>query len=163
MQVAAGAVWGGGGAERYTHHDAIPDDIFKVIKPIYLRLTERSLLERCLHGATQNRNECLNGLVWQMCPKTGICSAKVTEAAVALAVFTFNDGSSALGRLMTAMGMPEGEFTALAQLDEERQKDAERKRSIGAKSRRKKRRRVRMGIQEDKLDDEGVTYEAGGF
>lgn len=41
----------------------------KSIKPIYQRLSDEGLLEKCLHGKTQNQNECFNGLVWQRVQK----------------------------------------------------------------------------------------------
>ena len=37
----------------YNHH-VLPAAVMKAVKPTYVRLTERSLLERCLRGATQN-------------------------------------------------------------------------------------------------------------
>ena len=45
------------GGPPYTHHETIPKAVLEVIKPTFVRLTDRSLLERCLLGATQNRNE----------------------------------------------------------------------------------------------------------
>ena len=141
------------------------DAILKVVKPVYLPLADRSLLERCLRGATQNRNECFNGLVWQMCPKTGFCSARIVEMAIALAAAWFNDGPASISALLTEMGLPVGSCTAsaLGQLQLDRQKHAARKRSAEVKRRRKRRRRVRKGIQEEEVAQEGVSYEAGGF
>ena len=41
----------------------------EVYEKIRLRLSENDLLEKCLHGRTQNVNEAFNALVWQRCPK----------------------------------------------------------------------------------------------
>ena len=37
-----------------------PDDIIKLIRPIYYRLSNDDLLAKCLDGKTQNQNESLN-------------------------------------------------------------------------------------------------------
>ena len=39
------------------------------LKPIYERLSKPELLDKCLHGLTQNACESFNSLVWQRCPK----------------------------------------------------------------------------------------------
>ena len=54
---------------QYIHHDIIPEGKFEVIKPIYVRLTEKSLLQKWLTGVTQNAHESFHGIVWQHCPK----------------------------------------------------------------------------------------------
>ena len=38
------------------------------LKPIFTRLTNEDILQRCLKGFTQNQNESLNGTVWNRCP-----------------------------------------------------------------------------------------------
>ena len=47
----------------YKHDNVLPAAVMNAIKPTYIRLTETSLLERCLRGATQNQNEAFNGLI----------------------------------------------------------------------------------------------------
>ena len=34
-----------------------------------IRLSEDTLLNKCLHGKTQNQNEAVNGMVWEQIPK----------------------------------------------------------------------------------------------
>lgn len=48
----------------YKPGPGLPLDIIKELKPIYLRLSEDELFERCLDGKTQNQNESLNGMIW---------------------------------------------------------------------------------------------------
>ena len=153
------------GGETYVHHDAIPEAVFKAVKPIYLRLTERRLLEGCLRGATQNRNECINGMIWQMCPKTSFCGAGTVETAVALATAWFNNPDNAIESLFSEMGLPVGVHTAaaVARLASQRRYDAARKSLDVTKKARKKRRRLKKGVSDDQADEEGVTYEPGGF
>lgn len=49
----------------YTPGPGLPDDIIKLIKPIYARLSADTLLSKCtcLDGKTQNRNGSLNGMI----------------------------------------------------------------------------------------------------
>ena len=42
---------------------------FKFLKPLFERLSEPELLERCSRGATQNANESLHAQIWRKCPK----------------------------------------------------------------------------------------------
>ena len=107
------------GGPEYQHKKSLPDAVFKVIKPVYLRLTERQLLEKCLRGATQNRNECINGLIWQICPKTVFCSSRTVQTAVAIVTACFNEKNKALEEILEAMGLTAGHYTrtALEKLD----------------------------------------------
>ena len=47
----------------------IAGDVYEKIRPVWLRLSENYLLEKCLHGRTQNANEALtlNNLCWKGC------------------------------------------------------------------------------------------------
>ena len=153
------------GGEVYEHHNILPKAIFEVIKPLYIRLTDKALLRRCLRGATQNQNECFNGLVWQISPKTSFCGAVVVEFAAAFATSWFNDGAVAVHRILEEMHLEPGSFTegALRVLDQSRAYHAARKASEAEKRGRKRRRRVRKGLQDEELEAEGVQYEAGQF
>ena len=52
----------------------------EVLRPVFMALSDSKLLARCVRGATQNRNECINSLVWIRCPKHKFHSAKVEGA-----------------------------------------------------------------------------------
>ena len=41
----------------------IGENIYQLIRPVWLRLSEKELSEKCLHGRTQNVNEAFNALV----------------------------------------------------------------------------------------------------
>ncbi|GFX50854.1 hypothetical protein TNCV_2732081 [Trichonephila clavipes] len=47
----------------------LSNEVLNMIKPTYLELCTKELLTKCLHGKTQNSNECLNGVIWQRVPK----------------------------------------------------------------------------------------------
>lgn len=151
------------GGPVYKHQNTIPDAIFRVIKPTYMELSTRSLLQRCLRGATQNQNECFNGIVWQLCPKTGFCSSITVETAVYIAVGWFNDGAATIEALFLDMGLPVGDYTVStsALLDGKRRSGAARKQMEHIKLSRKKRRRLKKGGQDVAEEVEGVPYEAG--
>ena len=47
----------------FKHGPGLPDNVIAKVKPVFQRLSEDSLLEKCLHGKTQNQNEAeWNGL-----------------------------------------------------------------------------------------------------
>lgn len=72
------------------HRTTIPTAVGKVIQPVFDRLSEESLLRRCLKGSTQNRNESLHATIWDRCPKSQSGTPKIVETAVCLAVINFN-------------------------------------------------------------------------
>ena len=44
------------------HGPGLPLPVIAKVKPEYVRLSEDSLLEKCLHGKTQNQDQTLNGM-----------------------------------------------------------------------------------------------------
>lgn len=68
-------------------------------------------------------------------------------------------------RVLTEMGCSRGQFTEryLQKEDVIRVKKASKKVTVAEKERRKLRRRRQKGIEEQRLDEEGPTYAAGGF
>ena len=59
-------------------------------------MSDDNLLQKCLHGKTQNNNESLNGLIWKRCPKEVFVGCVILELGVASAVIAFNDGLSGI-------------------------------------------------------------------
>ena len=55
--------------ELFKHGAGISDTVIKHIKPILVELSNDSLLQKCLHGKTQNQNESFNGTIWRRVPK----------------------------------------------------------------------------------------------
>ena len=53
----------------YKHGPGLPLEVIAKVKPIYQTLCQDDLLQKGLHGKTQNQNESLNGLIWQRVPK----------------------------------------------------------------------------------------------
>ena len=150
----------------YVHHDSIPPAVFAAMKPVYERLTDPQLLQRCTRMATQNTNESLNGTIWHICPKESFCGPDTVEAAVYLAVATFNHGQVAIiPKVLRAMQCDAGPWTlmSLDMSDQERLYHSARKSSGKEKTARKKRRAVKKGFMDVAAEAEGVTYTPGGF
>ncbi|EFN61675.1 hypothetical protein EAG_12982, partial [Camponotus floridanus] len=50
-------------------YEPLPPDVLEAIKPIYVDLSKRELLDRCVGGFTQNNNESYQ-LIWKISPKS---------------------------------------------------------------------------------------------
>jgi len=75
---------------------------------VFAALCTPELLEKCLLGATQNRNESFNNLVWARAPKTEFVTRPTVDIAVSQAVIIFNSGQQALLPVMERMKMNPG-------------------------------------------------------
>ena len=73
-----------GADETYEHHDPLPQAIFKKLKPIYMCLASKDLLQRCLPCATRNA-EFFYGLIWSYCVEL------IQWHACSLVVLQFNN------------------------------------------------------------------------
>ncbi|XP_065650410.1 uncharacterized protein LOC136078561 [Hydra vulgaris] len=111
-------------------------------------LTTDLLLLKCLHGQTQNRNECLNSMVWKKCPKEIFVSRKLLEIGICSAIIEFNDGKSGLTPIIQVLGLPVSKFmlNAFRKSDTDRIKNIQRKSSTKGIRMRKKLRAIRKGF-----------------
>lgn len=104
----------------------LSDNIIKLVKPIYERLSKDDLLERRLDGKTQNQSESLNGMIWNRLPKEVFIGSDVLKLGIYYAVAHFNIGSQAA---LNVLEIDPGTF-CLAELhhqDQERVHKAESK------------------------------------
>ena len=85
---------------------AIKDEITHIFKD----LSKEDLLQKCIHGETQNTNESFNQLIWDRCPKTQFSSKKVVEIAVSSAVLHYNSGYLGLLSVFDKIGLPSGYY-----------------------------------------------------
>ena len=79
------------GTNKYVEKPGLPIPLRKKLEPISRELSAPELLERCLHGNTQN-NESLNGLIWARCPKNIFVSRSVLEMSVPSPILSFISG-----------------------------------------------------------------------
>lgn len=146
------------------HKKGLPLDIMKLIKPIYQRLTKPDMLEKCLHGKTQNNNESLHGLIWKRCPKTKQAGLDVVKLSVHDAVIQFNSGSEPQLEVMRRMGLSPGYYMVQGtkKKDSKRIRDSIRHGTPQQKKRRKYLRGQRKIKEHNIIKVEGPTYESGG-
>ena len=153
------------GTSTYKDDDCLPEVFLEVLRPTFMTLSETKLLERCVRGATQNQNECINSLVWVRCPKHKHHGVKVIRCGVASAVLHFHGGAASREKVIQRLSIPAGAFTRRASLI--RDKKRLQKSDLQASKKDKKRRqaeRLRKTRREDALRDaEDTTYEAGAF
>ena len=127
-------------------------------------LAADDLLEKCLHGKTQNANEAVNNCIWRKAPKDIFLARRTLEVSVASAIVNYNDGSIGILKVMEECGFSPGHYTVVgsAESNKARVKAMNRKSSDKCKSIRKKKRAVRKGYTDkDNLNKE--TYAYGGF
>ena len=61
---------------------------------------------------TQNVNECLNGLIWDRCPKTTYVEQETVALATYLAVLQFNYGDISLLKVLSELDISASIFTS---------------------------------------------------
>ena len=95
----------------------ISEEIYQKIRPLWLRLSDDKLLEKCMHGRTQNVNEAFNAFVWKRAPKDIYVGRNVLEIAVASAVVAYNDGASGILNVMKNAGLHIGHYNLKSSKD----------------------------------------------
>ena len=149
----------------YKHGSGLPLPIIAKGKPIYQRLSDKTLLKKCLHGKTQNQNESLNALVWQRVPKEVFVAKETIEIGLYGAIAHFNNGAQTVLSLYKALGISPGKYTEAGceTLDRDHLYKAAYKEQETDKKRRKVLRGQKKKKEDKKKDSEGVTYGAGQF
>ena len=144
----------------YNDAKRLPPVFLNELRPLFERLSEDELLQRCLMGLTQNQNEALNGILWAICPKIKFCGRMRLETAVCEAVCHFNKGATFKLEIMTALGIQPGKKmkTALLKQNKRRIKNAAVKISLKYRQHRRKRR-----ADKKSKDNDQVVYMSGAF
>ena len=88
--------------EGYKHRHGMHEEIMDLLVPEYDDLTDPQILSRCMHGGTQNVNECLNGRKWDRCAKEKSAGRRTVEEVVYSAVAHFHDGEAAASASWTS-------------------------------------------------------------
>ena len=153
------------GEEQPKHQPSFKHDILPVIYPIILRLIDRDLLKRCSRMKTENANESFNAAVWRRCPKTEFRGKASIETAVALATLEFNHGGAGITKLLEEMNL---QTTAVLRKHLIRKIAASVKASRAStkrlsKFKRKALKLIRLTKNQQRIRQEGMTYQAGGF
>lgn len=142
------------------HHPDLPLEMLKVILPVYERLSQPFLLERCARVATQNANECLNGEIWRRCPKTQWYGRRSIEIGAAMAVMSFNGAGTELFSIQEDFGLHAGTRT---QAHAQKKRQVRLARAPVSSGLRKSRKHRQVTARQRQVQKEGVTYAAGKF
>lgn len=153
------------GTKTYKGDDCLPEIFLELLKPTFMTLSESKLLERCVLGTTQNRNESINSLVWVRCPKHKHHGAKAIRCAAASAILHFHKGAESRKEVMERLGIPAGSHTSHSVniKDTKRLQKADKQATIKEKKRRQGLQLARTRREEALREKEGVSYESGGF
>ena len=145
---------------------SIPPDYMQYLRPFWEQLCDERLLRKCLLGATQNRNESFNSLIWARAPKTKFTGLNAVRLVVSQAVLVFSSGCQAASlSVMESAGIQPGPncFSYLAGADKTRDRRAEKVASDAAKQRRKSKSTEEKEAEEACVEDVRVTYEPAGL
>ena len=143
----------------------LPVAVQEAIKPIFQDLSKPELLQKCLHGHTQNSNEAINQFLWRHIPKTVFVGFYTFEIGMCSAVLNFNSGASGLLRVFNSLKIKPGYFTETYcnKQDGKRIKKMECKMSTEGKRDRKRKRHIPKGFQVSHEETEGDVYGSGVF
>ncbi|GFY06588.1 uncharacterized protein TNCV_3524441 [Trichonephila clavipes] len=96
----------------------LPQEIVKIIKTHYMKLCDKHLLNKYLHGKTQNANESFNSIMWKFIPKDIF---ETLRLGAHMAVIQFNKGFRGLLDVLNQAQVQVGANTerGFATLDEE--------------------------------------------
>lgn len=149
----------------FKHGPGLPKEVIAALKPIYQRLSQDSLLNKCLDCKTQNQNESLNGMIWERLPKGVFVGSDMLKLGVYDAVSHFNIGAETVIKVFDKLGIKSGTFTTSACESSDRLRVA--KGNYKAEEKNKKRRKIIRGKKKKKEDKtqekEGNTYASGSF
>lgn len=153
------------GTKTYKPNNILTMVFLEILRPVFMKLSESKLLGRCIRGATQNRNECINSLVCIRCPKHKFHSAKVVRFAVASAVCHFHAGAASRQNVMYRLSIPGGSHTERSCNSKDRKRVAKSDLQISEKFKRRREGEQLLRTQREEAlrEAEGVSYEAGYF
>ena len=135
------------------------------ILPTFEALWDENLLQSVLEGLSQNNNEALNHLVWDICPKEKFAGPETVETACALAVCMFNSGAKTLQSVLKGLHLETGEHcrSGFTTIDQQRLYAAGQKALDATKVCRQILGSQRKSRNEQNEEREGPTYEPGAF
>ena len=146
-------------------HDTLPVDIGKKLVPIFQRLSNPKLLNRCSRSMTQNANEALHSILWKIVPKSTYVGRKTMQTAMAFAVCRYAMGASYQSLICKAMQLEPGAVLkeTAREKDLKRLKRAEKAVGEPAKKRRKCLKYSSLKNYETVKKTEDIAYSAGAF
>jgi hypothetical protein len=149
--------------DEYKKHDYLPKVVADGIKPIYEKMADKELLERCSKGLTTNRNEGLHHLLWNICPKEKFVSLTQVAIACIQAVHMFNEGHIGVSRMLKGLSLPVSPDAGarMTKVDRNREKRSQDSMCAVGRRVRSKRKLDASKSNAQKKKWEGTTYGYG--
>lgn len=124
-------------------------------------MSDKSLLQKVLHGKTQNVNESVNSVIWSHCPKEVFVGALRVKSAAAFGIAKFNRGSHQLSHVMEKLNLDIGRFTESILDAKDRRRISQSDKAAALTEARRLRRANRMRDVQQHEEAEGDTYGQG--
>ena len=144
------------------HNPIFTSDVGPLIYPVFQRLSDRDLLQRCAKMGTQNANESFNSLIWDRAPKTMFLNRQSIVTATSLAILDFNCGLFGLKFISDHLGLVWTD--RLKNFCETKTVEKLRKANVRANEdfrvTRKIAKKFKNAANRDRKKKEGKTYEA---
>ena len=146
-------------------HETLPVEIGRKLVPMFQRLSDPKLLNRCSRNMTQNANEALHSILWKIVPKSVYVGRKKMQTAMVLAVFKYAMVAPFQIVMCRVMELEPGKILkeTAEKKDLKRLKRAEKAASAQAKKIRKYLKYNQLKEADTKKSTEGETYGAGSF
>lgn len=153
------------GLSTYKPGAGLPKKIIYTIRPIYEDLSNSKLLDKCVHGKTQNQNESFNSLIWERLPKATYVSLTNMKLGSYDAVAHFNMGKKSSILVFEKLGMVPGRYMVknCNTLNRKRLFKSNYKSNEQVRLRRKKLRGKKKSASDKLGDKEGCMYASGAF
>jgi hypothetical protein len=91
---------------KHPEHDHLPAVVSKGLMPIYEKMANKDLLQRCVAGKTTNPNEAIHNVLWDQCSKEIFVSLSQVRIACINTIHQYNEGHIGLARQMSSLKLP---------------------------------------------------------
>ena len=142
------------------NQNKLPTFVTNEIKLIFEDLSADALLQKCLHGGTQNANESFHQLIWKRCPKTGFVGKQRLEIAVNDATIVYNNGELGRKAIFKNLGLEIGFYSLRSFCDSDKKRITS---SIKYSQKQKNKPRVKNNIPTCSGEAGDGMYTPGGF
>ena len=142
-------------------------DEYSRLEDVFKKFASIEMCSALTMGLTQNCNESLHSVVWHNAPKTKRVGQKSLQAAAAIAVCTFNEGSMMLAAILSDQHVQCSRITLehLASMDKERNRC--KLKAVMATQKRHRRVLKSQFIAAEssrrRREKDTTTYKSGGF
>lgn len=154
------------GSHKTNVRSPIKPEFYSYLLPIYERLSEDSLLQRCSDCLTQNSNESLHHIIWSKCPKEKFVSKGRVEIAARLAISEYNHGiTETVRNIVRELGLLESKksLEITVKRDTKKMQQNDIMSTLDFKKNRKRKALTEINEETVLKKKEGPSYKAGAF